>query len=209
MIHDDNFETILNDTPLDHPLSDERLLNLFDTSREVYSDIKRSEDGAIVYTPPPLDDIWLDEGKRRQKQLEVAKGHARARDRWKFEAEQAPFPVPSLQTPAIPPPTPQRPSGPMVLDDELSCSSVTSDDDSVGSAAATHPFPVETGHPRQRSQANEGASLGGPCRSKRLRRGRNPRPLYPLTGLALNSFHLAKIPHTHALVAQFSCTLGT
>jgi hypothetical protein len=59
LIHDDNFETILNDTPLDHPLSDERLLDIFETSREIYSDIERSEDGAIVYTPPPLDDIGL------------------------------------------------------------------------------------------------------------------------------------------------------
>jgi hypothetical protein len=67
LIHDDNFETILNDTPLDHPLSAKRLLDIFETSREVYSDIERSEDGAIVYTPPPLDDIWLDEGKWREK----------------------------------------------------------------------------------------------------------------------------------------------
>jgi hypothetical protein len=73
LIHDDNFETILNDTPLDHPLSDERLLDIFETSREVYSDIERAEDGAIVYSPPPLDDIWLDEGERREKRLEVAK----------------------------------------------------------------------------------------------------------------------------------------
>jgi hypothetical protein len=58
---------------LDHPLSDERLLDIFETSREVYSDIERAEDGAIVYSPPPLDDIWLDEGERREKRLEVAK----------------------------------------------------------------------------------------------------------------------------------------
>jgi hypothetical protein len=209
LIHDGNFETILNDTPLDHPLTDEHLLDLFETSREVYSDIEQSEDGAIVYTPPPLDDIWLDEGKRREKRLQVANERACARDHRKFEAAEAPVPVPSLQTPAIPHPTPQRPSGPMVSDDESSCSSVPSDDDSVGSAAATNPFPVETGRPHQRSWPNEGASLGGPRRSKRLRRGRNPRRLYPLTGLALDSSHLAKIPCTHALVAQFSCTLGT
>jgi hypothetical protein len=67
-IHDDNFETILNDTLLDHPLSDERLLDIFETSREVYSD-----DGAIVYSPPPLEDIWLDKCERPEKRLEVAK----------------------------------------------------------------------------------------------------------------------------------------
>jgi hypothetical protein len=67
LIHDDNFETILNDTPLDHPLSDKCLLDILETSCEVYSDIERSEDGAIFYTPSPLDDIWLDEGKRCEK----------------------------------------------------------------------------------------------------------------------------------------------
>ena len=132
MIHDDNFETILNDTPLDHPLSDERLLDIFETFCEVYSDIERSEDGAIVYTPPPLDDIWLDERKQREKRLEVAKERAHAYDRWNFEAEQPPVPIPSLQTsnPL------QHPSGPMVSDDESSCSSESSDDDSVVSAVA-------------------------------------------------------------------------
>ena len=82
LIHNDNFKTILNDTPLDHPLSDERLLDIFDTSREVDSEIERVEDGAIVYTLPPLDDIWLDESDRHEKRLEVAKEHAQARDHW-------------------------------------------------------------------------------------------------------------------------------
>jgi hypothetical protein len=207
LIHDDNFETILNDTPLDHPLSDERLLDIFETSREIYSDIERAEDGAIVYSPPPLDDIWLDEGERREKRLEVAKERARARDRWKFEAEQAPVPIPSLQ-PSHPL---QRQSGPMVSDDESSCSSESSDDDSVVSAAVNDPFIVEVGRRRQRSRPNEGVTLDGPRRSERLRRGRNrrnPRPLYPLTGLTLYSSHLSKKPRTHALVAQFTCTLG-
>ena len=38
--------------------------------------IERSEDGAIVYTPPPLDDIWLDEAEHHEKRLEVAKERA-------------------------------------------------------------------------------------------------------------------------------------
>jgi hypothetical protein len=165
LIHDDNFETILNDTPLDHPLSDECLLDIFETSREVYSDIERAEDGAIVYTPPPLDDIWLDRGERREKHLEVAKERAHACDRWKFETELAPITKPSLQTSN----PPQRPSGPMVSDDESSCSSESSDDDSVVSAAANDPFIVEVGHRRQQSKPNEGVTLDGPRRSKRLR----------------------------------------
>jgi hypothetical protein len=80
LIHDDNFETILNDTPLDHPLPDQRLLEIFNTSREVYADIEQSNDGAIVYAPPPLNDIWLDEGKRHEKKVELAKDCAQAQD---------------------------------------------------------------------------------------------------------------------------------
>jgi hypothetical protein len=97
----------------------------------------------------------------------------------------------------------------MVSDDESSCSSESSDDDSVVSAAVNDPFIVEVSRHRQRSRPNEGATLDGPRRSKRLRRGRNPPPLYPLTGLMLYSSYLSKKPRTHALVAQFSCTLGT
>ncbi len=85
------------------------------------SDIERSEDGAIVYTPPPLDNIWLDEGKQREKRLEIAKERACAHDRWKFEAEKAPLSIPTLQPTDAP--THQPPSGPVVSDDESSCSS--------------------------------------------------------------------------------------
>jgi len=204
LIHDDNFETILNNTPGDHPLSDERLLDIFEKSREVYSDIEWAEDGTIEYTLPPLDNIWLDEGERSEKRLEVAKERARARDRWKFEAKQAPIAKPSLKTSN----PPQRLSGSMVSDDESSCSSESSDDDLVVSAAANDPFIVEVGRFCQRSRPNEGVTLDGPCQSKRLRRGRNPRPLYPLTGLTFGPSHLAKKPRTHALVTQFPCTLG-
>ena len=67
-------------------------------SREVYFDVEWSEDGAIIYALPTLNDIWLDEGKECcQKRLEVAKEHAHARDHWKFEAEQASVPILSLQ----------------------------------------------------------------------------------------------------------------
>jgi hypothetical protein len=165
LIHDDNFETILNDTLLDHPLSDDPLLDIFETSREVYSKIERADDGAIVYTPPPLDDIWLDEGEHREKRLEVAKEHARAHDCWKFEAKRAPVSKPSLQTSN----PPHRWSGPMVSDDESSCSSESSDDDAVVLAAVNDPFIVEVGCRCQRSRPNEGATLDGPRQSKRLR----------------------------------------
>jgi hypothetical protein len=131
---------------MDHPLSDKHLLDIFKTCCEVYSDIELSEDGAIVYALPPLNCIWLDEGKHHQKCLEVAKEHAHARDHWIFEAEQAPVTFPSLQMSDVPLPSPQCLSGPMVSDDESSCSSESSDDDSIVSSTVNDTFPVETGH---------------------------------------------------------------
>jgi hypothetical protein len=71
-----------------------------------------------------------------------------------------------------------------------------------------NPVPVEVGCRRQCTRSTEGAAFGGQRRSTRLRRGRNPHPVYPLTGVALGPSHLAKQPCTHALVTQFSCTLG-
>ncbi len=79
----------------------------------------------------------------------------------------------TLQISILPP----RRSGPMVSDAESSCSSESSVDDSVVSAAVNDPFIVEVGRRHQRSRPTEGATLDGPRRSKRLRRGRNPRPL--------------------------------
>ncbi len=78
LIHNDNIETILNDTPLDHPLSDQCLLDIFDTSCKVYANIEHSDNGAIVYAPPLLDDIWLDEGECHEKKPDLAKERAQA-----------------------------------------------------------------------------------------------------------------------------------
>jgi hypothetical protein len=62
---------------------------------------------------------------------------------------------------------PQYPSGPVISDDESSFSSESSDD-SGASATANNHSPVVIGRPRQRSCSlpNEGATLGGPHRSK-------------------------------------------
>jgi hypothetical protein len=60
-------------------------------------------------------------------------------------------------------------------------------------------------HPRR----NEGALLRGQRRSTRLRQGRNPIPLYPLTGMVLSPSHLTKKPCTHALMTQYQCSFGS
>jgi hypothetical protein len=101
------------------------------------------------------------------------------------------------------------PTGPVVSDDDCSTSSDSSDNNSIILAAANDPFIADVKRHCQRPWANEGATLEGPCRSKRLRRGRNPRPLYPLTGIVLRPSLLNKRPGTHALTAQYQCSFGS
>ena len=165
-------------------------------------EIERAEDGDIVYTPPPLDDIWLDESEHREKRCEVAKEHAQAHDCWHFEAEQPLLPLTTRQPTDIPCHTP---TGAVVLDNNYSLSS--SDESTVASDNNNTPITVDIGCHCQRARQNEGSTLGGPRRSKRLRQGRNALPTYPLTGLMLSVSQLSKIPHMHALVSQFSCSL--
>ena len=166
--------------------------------------IECAEDGAIVYTLPPLDDIWLDESERCEKRFEVAKESAQACDHWRFEAEKPLLPLPTCQPTDIPCHTP---TGLVVLDDDYSLSS--SDESTVVSDSDNTPVTVDVGPHCHRARQNEGATLGGPCRSKRLRQERNALPTYPLTGLTLGVSQLLKIPCMHALVSHFSCSLGT
>ncbi len=200
LIHNDNFETILNDTPLDHPLSDQHLLDIFDISHKVYADIEFADNRAIVYAPPSLDDIWLDEGERHKKKLELAKERAQAQDCWRFEAEAPPVPVPTTAPTPVPTMGPCFPNGPVVSNKDSSESSDSHDDDSFVSAAANNSFIAKVQHRQQRPRQDEGATLGGQHQSKRLMRGRNPRPLCPLTGIVLKPSLLTKKPRTHALI---------
>ncbi len=94
-------------------------------------------------------------------------------------------------------------------DDDCSKSSDSSDNDSIILAAASDPFIADVKRRRQRPWANEGATLEGPCRSKRFRQGRNPRPLYPLTGMVLRPSLLNKRPCTHALTVQYQYSFGS
>ena len=55
LIQDDNFETILNETPLDNLLYNERLLDIFKTSGEVYSNIERL---STVLLSTPASSWW-------------------------------------------------------------------------------------------------------------------------------------------------------
>ena len=149
IIHDDNFETIINDEPMNHELTDSLINELFENSREVYSEAEIDSDGRVIYMPPPLDDIWLDEAERRAKRIEQSKSRATNRDRW----IQDESPLYDNTTPPTPPERPDK--NPLVSDSE-------SDDDLPRNKSLSG---------ESRRQASEGDKL--PRRSTRLRRERN------------------------------------
>jgi hypothetical protein len=99
--------------------------------------------GAIVYAPPPLNDIWLDEGECHVKKLELAKERAQACDRWRFEAKPPPVSVPTSSPNPVSTASPCHSDGPVVYNDNSSESSNSFDEDSLVSAAANDPFIAE------------------------------------------------------------------
>jgi hypothetical protein len=132
------------------------------------ANIERADNGAIVYAPPPLDDIWLDEGECHEKKLQLAKEHAQAQDHWIFEAEAPPVTVPTTTPPLVHTMGPCFPNGPVVSNNDSSESSDSNDNNSIVSAAAKDPFYAEVQHCWQRPRQDEGATLGGQCQSKML-----------------------------------------
>ena len=53
---------------------------LFDNSREVYAE-EEYEDGQLVYKPPPLEEVWLDEPDRRNRHEELEQQQRRQEER--------------------------------------------------------------------------------------------------------------------------------
>ena len=72
--------------------------------QEVYSEAEIDSDGRVIYMPPPLDDIWLDEAERRAKRIEQSKSRATDRDRW-IQDESSPL---YDTTPPTPPERPDK-----------------------------------------------------------------------------------------------------
>jgi hypothetical protein len=107
--------------------------------------------------------------------LKLQKEPAQACDRWRFEAEQTPLPLPTHEPTDMPCHTP---TGPVVLNKDYPLSSF--DESTVASDSNNTPITVVVGCCRWHARQNEGATLGDSRQSKRLRRGRNALPTYPL-----------------------------
>ncbi len=65
VVFDNLFETV-NRTGADDQVVEPICNILFQRNRELYAEDELDEVGNLIYPPPPLHEVWLDEAGRRQ-----------------------------------------------------------------------------------------------------------------------------------------------
>ena len=63
---DDQFETVYS-SGKDYGVVDAICDRLFKSNSDIYVEPEYDFDGELVYSPPPLDEIWLTEPERRER----------------------------------------------------------------------------------------------------------------------------------------------
>ena len=76
VVFDDLFETV-NRIGVDEPVIESICQDLFQLNRKLYAEEELDKAGNIIYQPPPLHEVWLDEAGLRH----VNKDHIQQR-RW-------------------------------------------------------------------------------------------------------------------------------
>eukprot|EP00956_Cyclotella_meneghiniana_P015936 scaffold24808_cov102-Cyclotella_meneghiniana.AAC.1 len=72
VVFDDNFQTVFNDGKTSEEV-DKICNQLFVESRDCYVQEEYDDDGILIYSPPPLDEVWLSEPERRERRNELEK----------------------------------------------------------------------------------------------------------------------------------------
>lgn len=116
VVFDDLFETVFNDGISDE-VSDAICTKLFEESRDFYVEPEFNDDGDLVYSPPPLDEIWLTEPERRDRKQRLRDQRLRSRELMRERARSIPASSPEH--------SPTQPSRdlPQISDDERSIES--------------------------------------------------------------------------------------
>ena len=124
VVFDDLFETVIrsgdNDAVIDSICD-----GLFNRNRELYVEDEFDADGLLVYKPPPLHEVWLDEAGRRQGKEDLLRQRRRNEDLMrsqKRETRERMGPTPVLPIPV----EDIVPEGAPVSDDDSDVSSVYS-----------------------------------------------------------------------------------
>eukprot|EP00956_Cyclotella_meneghiniana_P015168 scaffold23014_cov71-Cyclotella_meneghiniana.AAC.1 len=73
VVFDGNFQTVFNDGKTSEEV-DKICNQLIVESRDCYvQEEYDDEDGVLIYSPPPLDEVWLSEPERRERRHELEK----------------------------------------------------------------------------------------------------------------------------------------
>jgi hypothetical protein len=98
VVFDDLFQTVFS-SGCDDDLVDSICNNLFDCNRDVYAEDEFDSSGNIVYRPPPLDEVWLDESERRDRRIRLRRQREITEERERTKRLHIPAPT-SLPDPA-------------------------------------------------------------------------------------------------------------
>jgi hypothetical protein len=119
-VFDDLYQTVFS-SKYDVRSAEEICDILFDNARDWYAE-EEYEDGKLVYRPPPLHEVWLDESERREKREQIDQQRRRWEEQTKKEVKKLPNYIPDVDDGG--PPDEPPPLGIPIVDDD-------DDDDSL------------------------------------------------------------------------------
>jgi len=131
LVFDDLFETVIY-TADDDIVFDAICNDLFELNRDWYAEDEFDENEKLIYRPPPLKDVWLDEQGQRNRQQEMENQRRRREDH--IHKHNRAIPVPDIIPLNKPDNTPF--TGAPISDDESSDSSVGVPSESEGDLIA-------------------------------------------------------------------------
>jgi hypothetical protein len=120
-VFDDRFHTV-HGTGKDDTITETICDLLWENDREIYAEDKHGPDGLLIYTPPPLDKVWLDEEGLRDRRTCLLDQRRRVERQIRHQSQAVPTPT-ELDDP--PPP----PNGNPIISDDSVVVDFNHDDD--------------------------------------------------------------------------------
>ena len=230
VVFDDKFETVFS-SGVDDGVVDAICDRLFESNKDIYVEPEFNFDGELVYSPPPLDEIWLTEPERRERIDKLRDQRIRNEDIQRVRAQTTPA------TPSSPPTAPPFDSN-AISDDERSTASAsrdTRDTEPEGDGWIDHPImqqdpEILAGNegpnivpegddsiaPEGDNADSDDGAIAPPRRRRRRQRGNLAEPQWGRDDNGrLRRANLANLLATErvslsaAEKKQFACTLGT
>ncbi len=129
VVFDDLFESVFSSGPDDQVIT-AICEDLYNTSREVYATDEYDAHDNLVYKPPPLDEVWLDEDGREQHKQELRQQRKRNDDLMRLRDMEIADMAPTPATQGGPVPGVPFGDGALISDDDDSF--ISADTDSEG-----------------------------------------------------------------------------